>query len=821
MKAFITFLLYIGLYGLQLNAQYTISGTVTNEKGESLDLALVYLMGTEYAVTTNAQGEFRLENVEEGLYKIKVSYLGYESVTEEIDVIHDLSWDVIMRGIIFDLDAIEIRGTWSTAKSPFSFENYSQEDFKELNTGVDVPFVFRYTPSVVVHSDAGNGIGYTGIRVRGADPSRTNVTINGIPLNDAESQLVFWVDLPDFMSSVSEVQIQRGVGSSTIGNAAFGANINLNTKTFHINPFVNINSSVGSYNTRKISASLGTGLMNSKVALEGRYSRILSDGYINRASSSLQSYMITGQYLTPKSALYASFFSGNEITYQAWNGVPAQFLESDRTYNTAGTQKPGDPYPTEVDNYEQTHMQLHYDYELSGTMVLNLAIHYTRGLGFFENYLAGQNLENYLIPDTTNQDYDLVTRRWLSNHFYGTSYSVQHRSRDQRSRIVLNGAVNRYSGFHYGQVVWNNRDYEELDSLFAGRTSPVSYYENDAIKTEINHFIKWDYDISSKLNAYVDLQHRYVKYTIDGSLKDNRSIQVGEKYHFFNPKVGINYQLTPKLNSYLSYAIANREPNRNDFTAFSSEGLANPERLNNFELGSRFNTEATQLGVNLYYMIYRDQLVLTGRINDVGEYIRENVPNSYRRGLEISIHHRYTSVLDWNANLNFSQNQVKKYSFYRDDWDTGGQEAIILENTELSFSPNVIASNQLEYTAFSHDFLEQSGKISLRTKYVGAQYLDNTSSEYAKLDPYLNNDLAFSYRLKPKFTQGITLHFTIYNVLNAKYVSNGWIYRFNSSQYNPIPDDPYALAELPGQYNLTGYFPQAERNYMLSLSVKL
>lgn len=805
---------------LKLEAQSSISGTISNESGETLELALVYLMGTDYATTTDAQGKFLIPDVERGLYKIKVTYLGYESVTEEIDVTGDMEWDVTMRGIIFDLDAIEIRGTWSSPTSPFSFENYKQEDFQALNTGQDVPYVLRYLPSVVVTSDAGNGIGYTGIRVRGSDPSRTNVTINGIPLNDAESQLVYWVDLPDFMSSVSEVQVERGVGSSSIGNAAFGANINLNTKTYHIKPFININGSAGSYNTRKLSAALGTGLMNSKVALEGRYSRILSDGYIDRASSSLQSYMISGQYLTPKSALYASLFSGNEITYQAWNGLPAQFLEENRRYNTAGTQKPGEPYPTEVDNYEQTHMQLHFDYELSANLVLNLALHYTRGLGFFENYLANQDLTTYMIPDTTNLNYDIVTRRWLSNHFYGTSYALQHLSKDKKSKIVLNGAVNRYDGFHYGEVVWNTRDYDDLDSLFAGRTSPVSYYENDALKQEINHFLKWDYSPVEKWHLYLDIQHRFVQYSIDGSLEENRKINVSESYHFINPKLGLNYKPNEKLTTYASYAVANREPNRNDFTSFSSEGLARPEHLQNIEIGSRYSTALGYFNVNAYYMQYKDQLVLTGRINEVGEYIRENVDESYRAGIEVSARYTYRSRLSWSGNLNMSDNRIKKYSYFKDDWDTGSQEEIILTNTHLSFSPGMIISNQLDYVPYVQEKLEQKAEISLRTKYVGFQYLDNTSSTFSRLDPYLNNDLALIYSLKPPYTQGITVQFTIFNLLNAKYVSNGWIYRFNSSNYDPVPDDPYAVQEMPGEYNLTGFYPQAERNFMVSLSVK-
>jgi iron complex outermembrane receptor protein len=464
-------------------------------------------------------------------------------------------------------------------------------------------------------------------------------------------------------------------------------------------------------------------------------------------------------------------------------------------------------------------MQLHYDYELSKSMVLNLALHYTRGLGFFENYLGAQDLTNYTIPDTTNQLYDLVTRRWLSNHFYGVSYSLQHQSANRRSKLILNGAVNQYDGFHYGQVVWNDRDYINLDSLFAGRTSPVSYYENDASKSEINHFLKWDYRLTDDLNAYADFQYRFVQYSIDGSLRDQRQINVSEKYHFFNPKFGLSYQYHQYLNTYFSYAIANREPNRNDFTSFSTEGLAKPERLHNFELGARYNTKKTYLAVNLYYMLYNDQLVLTGRINDVGEYIRENVEQSFRRGLEISVRKNYKEKLDWNANLNLSQNRIGKYIFYRDDWDSGGQLEEVIENTNLSFSPNVIISNQLNYVPYSHEKFDQKIEISLRTKYVGAQYLDNSSSAFAKLDPYLNNDLAFNYAFKPKFTQGISIQFTIYNLLNAKYISNGWIYRFNSEIYNPIPDDPYAVQEEAGQYNLTGYFPQAERHYMLALSM--
>lgn len=801
-------------------AQFTVSGTVENEAGEKLESALVYIMGTDYATTTDAFGYYKMEEVKAGYYKLKSSFLGYENVTEEFEIESDVAWNVIMIGIIFDLDQIEIKSTWADHEQPITYRNYKKADFQHLNNGQDVPYVLKYTPSVVVNSDAGNGVGYTGIRVRGSDPSRTNVTINGIPLNDAESQLVFWVDLPDILGSTSEIQIQRGVGTSTVGTSAFGSNINLNTQAYHLKPYADISSSIGSFNTNKLGAAFGTGLMNSKVSIDGRYSFVNSDGYVDRASSNLRSYMISAQYFTPRSALRAHLFSGNEITYQAWNGLPAQFLKSDRTYNISGTEKAGTPYQNEVDNYTQTHFQLHYDYELSKSLVLNLAGHYTRGSGYYENYLADRDLKEFNLSSTETDDYDVSIRRWLQNHFYGTTYSLQFENASKSSKIQFTGAVNQYQGDHFGEAIWNERDYVSIDSV--DFTTPTTYYENEAVKNEINHFIKWDYKVNAKIRTYIDLQHRYVHYAISGALKDQRTFDLDENYSFFNPKAGLSFLINSTNMLYSSVALAHREPNRNDFTDSGSDGIVSPERLVDVEFGYKYNQGNTRVNMNFYLMKYDNQLVLTGKINDVGEYTRENVKKSFRQGVELNVGKLLLGSLYWDFSLNLSRNKILDYTYYRDLWTVeGGQDSLFFDETTLAFSPSSIISNALTYTIYNSDRFDQKLNLIARSKYVGKQYIDNSQSDFAKLDAYLTNDLSIEFGITPKYTKRMSVQFSILNLLNEKYISNAWTYRFISPDYNPTADDPYTSEEGNGAYNSTGYYPQAGRHFMLSLNIQL
>lgn len=804
-------------------AQYEISGTVTNEDGERLEASAVYLEGTSYGVLTDERGDYLFTDIPGGKYLVKASYLGFETAAKEIDLTENQELQFILEGSIFGIDEIEINGTWVRKNMPFAHKNLQKEDFTNLNLGQDVPYLLKYTPSLVVTSDAGAGVGYTGMRIRGSDPSRINVTFNGIPLNDSESQLVFWVNMPDFASSTQEIQIQRGVGPSTNGTSAFGATVNLNTNKIRLKPYINIASSIGSFNTSKLGVSAGTGLMNNKFGIDFRYSAINSDGYVDRASSNLNSFAGTLNYITEKSSLNFNIFSGSEITYQAWNGLPFQFAEDPekRTFNSAGTDKPGEPYSNEVDDYNQTHAQLHYNLSLNENLKLNLSGHYTRGLGFFENYKGGEDLNDFNIADSSGESYDLVTRRWLDNHFFGTILELDYRDIEEKHNITFGAAVNNYLGDHYGNVIWNSRDNEDSedpDNSF--RIAPTEYYFNDASKLDFNTYLKWTYRFTNRFISYADVQYRRVDYNYQGFNEGGELVDQAEALSFINPKIGLSYLLNADSKIYVSYGVANREPNRNDFTETSTSSRPEHETLYDLELGYNLQTEKFSAGINLYNMVYDNQLVLTGRINDVGEYSRVNVKDSYRRGIEFDGGLNDLYGVHFLVNATLSENRIVAFPEFIDDWDNGGQIEITHELTDLAFSPSAIFANDIGYT-FLKKKKNQSATVSFLTKYVGKQYIDNTSNLEAALDAYLYNDLVVNYGLRGnRFFREIQFHLNIYNIFGAQYSSNAWVYRFSSEFYDPTDDDPSSRREGDSGsfYNLTGLYPQAGRYFMAGLS---
>ena len=855
-------------------AQVSMVGRVLDVDGNPVVGANIIILKTKKGAVTDENGRYEIKSIEPGDYSTQISHVGFRTLARKIvvpDNVPRYVLNVQMIEAVLDLDALIVKATRAGEKTPVAYTNLNKEEIEENNLGQDVPYLLRWTPSAVVTSDAGTGIGYTGIRIRGTDPSRINVTINGIPLNDSESQTVFWVDLPDFASSTNDIQIQRGVGTSTNGAGAFGASINLNTNKLKSKAYGSMSGSLGSFNTWKSNAAFGTGLINEHFSFDGRISKIQSDGYIDRGSSDLESFYLSGAYLGKKSSLRVNMFGGHEVTYQAWNGVPAQYVNDDvlRRTNTAGTEKSGDPYDREVDDYQQTHYQAFYNRQINRNLNVNLGVHYTRGEGYFEQYKAKETFADYGIPDVLinevfffpgidpefiedfleNEDItveqtmivnplgdslikatysftesDLIRRRWLDNDFYGTTFSMDYTSDSRKLALVFGGAWSQYDGRHFGEVIWARyaSDSEIRDT----------YYDNEATKKDFNLFGKVNYQLTNALNGYLDLQFRRVDYTLDGINDNGSNINQADQLNFFNPKVGLFYDLNEKSKLYVSFAVANREPNRSDYTEANSGTLPKSESLYDIEAGYNQNFEKATFSANAYYMLYKNQLALTGQISDVGEAIRTNIEDSYRLGLELTGGIALADGLDFNAAATFSQNKISSFTEYVDNWDYWSQDfdntppeelapqqfTNSYTNTDLAFSPDVVASGEIAYDFFKSEN-EKSLKLALLGKYVGKQFIDNTSNENTILDPYFFSDMRLSFKIKTKFVKEIGMTFLIRNLLDSKFSSNAWTYRYQSEN-DGRAENPYTRLEGGNTYNLTGFYPQAGRNFLFGLSLK-
>jgi len=700
-----------------------------------------------------------------------------------------------------NLDEVSVNALRANDKTPMAFTNISKSEIKKSNLGQDLTYLISLTPSVVTTSDAGAGIGYTGLRIRGTDPSRINVTINGIPVNDSESQGVWWVNMPDFASSLDNIQIQRGVGTSTNGAAAFGASINLKTLALNKKAYTITNNSVGSFNTLKNNIEFGSGMLNNKFTFDGRLSRISSDGYIDRATSDLKSLYLQGAYFGKKSVLKAIVFSGQERTYQAWNGVPKRYLDTNRTFNSY-------TYENEVDNYNQTNYQLHYNEQLNSKTNIHLATHYTHGEGYFESEKLNQNLADYglnniLIGSDTISSTDLVRRKWLNNDFGGITYSINHKN--DLVNLVVGGANNVYSGQHYGNVIWAQ--------YMSNGLYNHQYYKNIATKYDNNVFIKTNFQASEKTSLFLDLQSRNIEYEFNGSDIDG-NIGVQEvKLDFFNPKFGLSHKMNEEQLLYGSFAVANKEPNRSDYIESSPNSRPLHETLYDTEIGFKYSTKDFKFNVNAYIMNYDNQLIKTGEINDVGYFTSENVKKSFRRGIEIEGSILLSKKLAWAANMTLSENKIDTFIQYIDSWDTGGQQETIYTETDLAFSPSIIWASQLTYN------FQDNLSLDFITKYVGEQFIDNSSSEDRKLDDYLVNNLRLSYSFNSKIFNYARLSLQINNLFDEEYVSSAWIYRFVSNGYDPSEDDHYVTKGSDGGYNMAGYFPEATRNYLIGLTL--
>ena len=794
----------LGLLGLkaQSSGSKILCSQVLDEAGRGLAGVTVRVEGSYLALNTDGEGRFCLpESSLNQELVLEFSFIGYARQRHQ----GALQSSYALFKSAEDLDAYTMLGTRLSEQAPMTFENIDKTELRRNNLGLDFPMLLENSPSVVVNSDAGAGVGYTGLRIRGSDPTRINVSINGIPVNDAESQGVFWVNMPDFASSVQNVQIQRGVGSSTQGAGAFGASINLQTNAINALPYLELNNSFGSFGTRKHSILGGTGLIDGRWSADFRLSEIASEGFIDRASSRLRSFYVSGAWLGEKALVRANIFSGKEVTYQAWGGVPAAWLDSFPTYNPY-------TYDNEVDDYQQTHYQLHYTQEIGSKWVLNLAPHYTRGLGFFEQFRTNDRLSNYgLEPielgSSTISRSDLIRRRWLDNHFMGLVYRLHYQ--EGGHRLTGGGGWSYYQGAHYGEVIW---------ARFASNGDiRHRYYDNMGYKTDGNTYVQWQY-LKGQSEWFVDVQHRFVDYRFLGFDNDLNNVTQAVQYHFFNPKLGYSQRLDPKQRVYASFSVANREPNRRDLTQSSPESRPLHEELYNLESGYEWRQNKGELKANFYLMYYRNQLVLNGQINDVGAFVRTNVPESYRLGLELQGRWRLRPDLELRGNASLSRNKVLAWTEFVDNWDNGQQVAIEHQQTDLAFSPNLMGNMELRYDLPSPK--EHPVQLGLVTRYIGRQYLDNTQNKTRSLEAYWLQDLRLAYRMETQKIKHLELTALVRNLWNQRYAANGWTYRFISEGYDPRPDDPYvSVGEQAHFYQQIGLYPQAGIHFLLGLNL--
>jgi iron complex outermembrane receptor protein len=689
---------------------------------------------------------------------------------------------------IRNLPPLEVKAIRLNEQAPFAKTNLSKTQIALNNTGQDLPFLLENTPSVVVHADAGIGIGYTGMRIRGTDATRINFTLNGIPYNDPESMGTFFVNIPDFSSSVNSIQIQRGVGTSTNGAGAFGASVNLMTNEYNPAAYLSLQNSAGSFNSFKNNLLFGSGLINNKFTIDGRVSAIQSDGFIDRATSDLKSFYISTTYWGDQSSLRLNVFSGKEKTYQAWYGVPQELLSTNRTFNPAGTEKADTPYENQTDNYNQTHYQLFYNKKINNYWKWNTAIYLTTGKGYYEEYKAGVNFNDYSIDVTGKMNVPsyLVRRRWLDNQFYGQIAALSYI--DSLNDLTIGGAWSVYDGLHFGTLPY-------LSTLLA--PTNFKYYDNDAFKKEMNTYIKWERKLSQQLFSFIDLQYRKVQHQMNGFTK-NTNLTINRNFDFFNPKMGLSYQ-AKNFFYYTSVAIANKEPNRDDFEASVSE-QPKREQLIDWEGGVEFKKPTYAFNANLYYMDYKDQLVLTGKINDVGAYTRTNVPKSYRAGVEFQVKYAFNKKYNTSYSVTLSQNRIKAFTEYIDDYDQNTQVAIQHQNTAIALSPAITTNRTFNW--------KPTDKLSFfwTTKYISKQYLDNTQNESRTLDAYFLNDINAHWTILNKAKFKILLQFYVNNVLDVQYAPNGYTYSYI-----------YDRATITSN----NFYPMAGRNYWLSLKIDL
>ena len=713
-----------------------------------------------------------------------------------------------------ELDDVNIMSTRATKTTPVAFTNISGEQIEKVNFGQDLPYLLSMTPSAITTSDAGGGIGYTTLRVRGVDATRINVTANGIPVNDAESHSVFWVNLPDLASSVKDIQVQRGAGTSTNGAGAFGASVNLQTGHSSLKPYAEFSGSYGSFNTHKETVKVGTGLIGDHWTFDARLSNISTDGYIDRASVGLNSYYLQGAYYTDNTSVKLITFAGKERTYHAWNyASKEEMAEYGRKYNSCGymyTDENGVAhyYDDQTDNYVQKNWQLLVNHTFSPAWNLNVGLHYTKGDGYYQEYKDGRTLVEYALQPFMQDgalvdESDLVRKKAMDNHFGGGVFSLNYK--DERLNASLGGALNRYEGDHFGKVLWVKN--------YAGMLSPDhEYYRNVGAKTDGNVYLKADYSLTDNLNAYADLQYRHIDYTIEGNNDKWNSVtndglqrlDIDDTFDFFNPKFGLSWQINDHNRVFGSFSVAQKEPTRNNYTDGKLLEHPKAERLLDYELGYVFANKWLNIGANLYYMDYKDQLVLTGELNEIGEPVAANVPESYRMGVELMAGIKLDCGFTWDINATLSKNRVKDFTetLYEDEWVGGEQWITKKGDTHIAFSPDFILNNQFgyNYKGFS---------ASLQSQYVSKQYMSNADCENHVLDAYFVSNLNLAYTFKLPSLKSVTVGCTVYNLFNEEYENNG--YAGSGFYYD---------GDQRVRYDYAGYAAQAGTNFLAHLTLK-
>jgi iron complex outermembrane receptor protein len=783
-------------------SQITLKGRVLNQEGDPLPGAAVVIKGSIHGVSANADGVYQFENLKPGSYELIASFLAFESQTQEIDLKSDLTMDFVLEYSAILADEVLVSATRAGNKTPVAMTNISKDMLRKQNTGQDIPYQLSLTPSLVESSESGSGVGYSALRIRGTDATRINVTINGVPLNDSESQGVYWVNMPDFASSVDNIQIQRGVGTSTNGSAAFGASINFQTETVNRDAYAEVQSLAGSFNTFRNTFKVGTGLIDGKFSFDARYSKLKSDGFVDRAFSDHESFFMTGSYYTEKSLLKLNIMSGDQKTGISWWGNPTP--DVDRKYNPAGeyTDAAGKKhyYKNQTDNYKQTHYQLFYSLELNSALNMNAALHYTKGKGFYEQFKDDELYSDYELSNSDYTETDLTRQKSMKNDFYGATYSLNYNK--DGINATIGGAWNRYDGDHFGEILWAEN---------GGIANNYQWYFNNGEKTDYNTFAKVNIDLSSQLSAYVDVQYRHITYKMNG-LDDNMDEETGKllklnqehKFDFINPKAGLFYIIDDKNKTYASFGLAHREPTRSNFKEANGDPLSKPkqERLFDYEFGYTHASAKATLGFNLYYMYYRDQLVSTGNKSSVGYDIMTNVDKSYRAGIEFIWGVQLAKNLKWDANLTLSRNRIKDFveysTYYDEEWNKSikGKE---LGDTHISYSPEVTGSSIISWTPV------KGMGFNFISKYVGDQYFDNTSSKDRKINEYCTHNFRLDYSFAALGLKNIGFQLQVNNLLNKEYNSNA----YGGNWYEQGTENTW-----------TYVYPQAGTNFMAGVSLR-
>jgi iron complex outermembrane receptor protein len=769
-------------------AQHKVEGVVLGN-GVGLDGATVTLFGASTQRVGTQNGAFALQNLPAGNYRLRASHTGFVTLDTNVGVpCQRLTLE--LRPDTNLLQHVEIKAIRAGETSPFAKTNIGKTAIEKANLGADIPFLLNEIPGVVVNSDAGNGVGYTALRLRGSDASRINVTLNGVPYNDAESQGTFFVNMPDLLSSINSIQVQRGVGTSSNGPGAFGGGISLSTGEYKSSPYGNVNLGFGSFGTYKQTLKYGSGLIGKQFTIDARLSRVTSEGYIDRASSNLLGAYLNMAWWGKNSSLRFVFLPGKETTYQAWYGIPESDLQTNRTGNSAGTEKPGDPYPNETDNYQQRHYQLIYTKKLRAQTVFNSTLYLSTGKGYYQQYKAAQPLGDYGLPPITIggnsiTETDLVRQLWLRNKLFGQTISLQKKYRS--AALTIGGNWSIYPGRHFGEIIWTEAN-PALNHV---------WYNLNARKTDISTYVKYEQPLSALWQLFADVQYRYVQYRIDG-FRYNPGLRLNNVYHFVNPKLGISFK-KEHLSGFLSYAVGNKEPNRDDFETGANQ-QPQREQLHDIELNVQHKQllKGLEAGITLYSMRYADQLVLTGQINDVGAYSRTNTPRSYRLGAELETKYRHKKLaLQYNFSL--SKNRIDQFTEFVDDYDNGGQLAFEYRNTPISFSPAVVQYLSIGYQPITNFTIEAIGK------HVSRQYLDNTGNTSRSLSPFLTTDFRLSYQITAfKLLRQLQLVLQVNNVFGALYEPNG-----------------YTFSYFTGGQTVTEnfYYPMAGRHFMAAINL--